>query len=51
LLAIAAPSRSARSLAQAICGWTRSPTPQSMLRCSYTKIATGLADGTFSDWR
>jgi hypothetical protein len=25
--------------------------PQSMLRCSYTKIATGLADGTFSDWR
>jgi hypothetical protein len=51
LLAIAAPSRSARSLAQAICGWTRSPTPQSMLRCSYTKIVTGLADGTFSDWR
>jgi hypothetical protein len=24
---------------------------QSMLRCSYTKIAAGLVDGTFSDWR
>jgi hypothetical protein len=30
LLAIAAPSRSARSLAQAICGWTRPPRPQSV---------------------
>jgi hypothetical protein len=30
LLAIAAPSRSTRSLAQAICGWTRPPRPQSV---------------------
>jgi hypothetical protein len=39
LHAIAAPSRRARSLARAICGWTRPPRPQSVLAMTVSWIA------------